>query len=262
MYSGFNLGLTYKFAYGGCSLKEMEKNYGLVKYETTPPVLVEKGDSVMVTVKGTVPPNYFCPKAVMYFQPQIKYNGGFVDLKPITLIGEKVVGDGTMIRYKEGGTFTYTTIFPYKPEMSVSEMVVAPIIYDAKGKVIPKKDDIKVKAKYIELGSRTLATGIITTSKRVQSDYLTINGLDKYQKEIISSKTGTLYFRINLFKLEPKFGINKTQPAQDALAQLNDFLKKDGRSKTLQLMDMLLLMVKSCLMSDYLKIVPRPVIHS
>ena len=33
----------------------MEKDYGLVKYETTPAVLTEKGDSVMVTVKGTFP---------------------------------------------------------------------------------------------------------------------------------------------------------------------------------------------------------------
>jgi tetratricopeptide (TPR) repeat protein len=235
MYSGINLGLTYKFAYSGCNLKEMEKNYGLVKYETTPAVLVEKGDSVTVTVKGTVPPNYFCPNAVMYWQPQIKYNGGVMDLKPVQLIGEKVVGDGTMIRYKEGGTFTYTTIFPYKPEMSNSEMVIAPIIYDAKATVIPKKDEIKVKAKFIELGSRTLATGIITTSKRVQSDYVTINGLDKYQKEVISTKTGILFFRVNKYNLEPKFGINKTQPAVDALAQLNDFLKKGWTIKNITL---------------------------
>jgi tetratricopeptide (TPR) repeat protein len=235
MYSGVNLGLTYKFAYSGCNLKEMEKNYGMVKYETTPAVLTEKGDSVMVTVKGTVPPNYFCPNASMYWQPQIKYNGGVMDLKPVQLIGEKVVGDGTMIRYKEGGTFTYTTIFPYKPEMSNSEMVIAPIIYDAKATVIPKKDEIKVKAKYIELGSRTLATGIIYTSKRVQSDYTTINGLDKYQKEVISTKTGVLFFRVNKYNLEPKFGINKTQPAVDALAQLNDFLKKGWTIKNITL---------------------------
>jgi tetratricopeptide (TPR) repeat protein len=235
MYSGINLGLTYKFAYSGCNLKEMEKNYGLVKYETTPSVLTEKGDSVLVTVKGTVPPNYFCPNASMYWQPQIKYNGGVMDLKPVQLIGEKVVGDGTMIRYKDGGTFTYTTIFPYKPEMSNSELVIAPIIYDAKATVIPKKDEIKVKAKYIELGSRTLATGIITTSKRVQSDYVTINGLDKYQKEVISTKTGTLFFRVNKYNLEPKFGINKTQPAIDALAQLNDYLKKGWTIKNITL---------------------------
>ena len=67
MYSGVQVGLTYKFCYGGCSLKTMEKNYTLVKFETTPAVLVEKGDSVTVTVKGTFPEKYFCPKSCYVF---------------------------------------------------------------------------------------------------------------------------------------------------------------------------------------------------
>ena len=234
MYSGVNLGLTYKFAYS-CSLKEMEKNYGQIKYETTPPILVEKGDSVMVTVKGTVPPDYFCPQAAMYWQPQIKYAGGVMDLKPIHLMGEKVTGDGTMIRYKEGGTFTYTTIFPYKPEMSNCELVVAPVIYDAKETIIPKKDEIKAKVKYIDAPSKTLAIGTIYTSKRVQSDYLTLNGKDKYQKEIIVSKNAIIYFKVNKYDLDLKFGINKTQPAKDALTQLNEFLKKGWVIKNITL---------------------------
>ena len=61
MYSGVTLGLTYKFGYRGGCLATMEKDYGLVKYETTPPVLVEKGDSVMVTVKGHLPRKIFLP---------------------------------------------------------------------------------------------------------------------------------------------------------------------------------------------------------
>ena len=65
MYSGINLGLTYKFS-GGCNLKNMAKDYDLVKYETTPAVLTEKGDSVVVTIKGTVPPKFLCPTAAMY----------------------------------------------------------------------------------------------------------------------------------------------------------------------------------------------------
>ena len=231
MYSGVNLGLTYKFGYSGCSLKEMQKNYGLVKYEVTPSVLVEKGDSVMVTVKGTVPPKYFCPTAAMYFQPQVKYDGGMVDLKPITLIGEKVVGDGTKIRYQEGGTFTYTTVFPYKPEMATSQLVVSPIIYDAKTKVYPKKEDIKANAKYVELGSRDLAPGIIYTSKRIQTDFTTIYAQDKYVKEVISSKTGTIFFKKDKYDLDLKYGINKTQPAQAGLSDLNAFVQKGWKLK-------------------------------
>ena len=223
MYSGITVGLTYKFAYSGCSLKEMQKNYGLVKYEVTPAVLIEKGDSVMVTVKATVPPKYFCPTAAMYFQPQVKYDGGMVDLKPITLIGEKVVGDGTKVRYMEGGTFTYTTIFPYKPEMATSQLVVAPIIYDAKNKVYSNKADIKANAKYIELGSRDLAPGIIYTSKRVHPDFSWVTAPDKYIKEVIQSKTGIIFFKKDKYDLDLKTGINKTQGAQDGLTNLNTF---------------------------------------
>ena len=231
MYSGFNLGLTYKFAYSGCSLKEMQKNYSLVKYEVTPSVLVEKGDSVVVTVKGSVPPKYFCPTAAMYFQPQVKYNGGVVDLKPIQLIGEKVVGDGTKIRYQEGGTFTYTTVFPYKPEMANSELVVNPIAYDAKNKMLKNKDEIKAAGKYVELGSRDLAPGIIYTSKRVHPDFDWVIAPDKYVKEVIQSKTGSVYFKKDKFDLDLKNGLNKSKDSQDALANVDAFLKKGWKIK-------------------------------
>ena len=78
----------------------------------SPAVLTEKGDSVIVTIKGTFPEKYFCPKAAMYFEPAITYQGGQYPLKGINLMGEEVTGDGTMIKYKEGGSFTYTTHFP------------------------------------------------------------------------------------------------------------------------------------------------------
>ncbi|HSN50181.1 MAG TPA: hypothetical protein VLR52_03040, partial [Bacteroidales bacterium] len=233
MYSGVNLGLTYKFAYGGCSIKQMEKDYALVKYETTPAVLTEKGDSVAFTVKGTFPPKYFCPKAVMVFEPVLKYEGGTYKMKPMTMIGEKITGDGTMIKYKEGGSFTYTTVFPYKPEMAVSELVVAPLIYDAKDKVIPNTDDVKVKVKYAILPERSLAPGIIHTPTRIALDMIPALAEHGYQKEVIVNKVATLYFRINLFKLEPKFGLNKTTEAQDALTQLNAFVLQGWKIKNI-----------------------------
>jgi tetratricopeptide (TPR) repeat protein len=232
MYSGVNLGVTYKFAYGGCTLKQMEKDYPLVKFETTPAVLVEKGDSVTVTVKGTFPPKYFCEKAAMYFQPVLKYDGGSYSLKPMTIMGEKVTGDGVQIKYKEGGSFTYTTTFPYKPEMATSMLTVSPTIYETKDlKAIPKKDDIKVKVKFAELAMRDLAPGIIHTPTRILTDFNTLIADHGYQKEVIITKTGVLYFKVNVYKLDLKFGINKTQPAKDVLAGLDDFIKQSWKLK-------------------------------
>jgi Flp pilus assembly protein TadD len=232
MYSGVNLGITYKFAYSGCNLKEMAKNYALIKYETTPAVLSEKGDSVEVIVKGSVPPKFFCPTAAMYFQPTLTYDGGKYDLPCGThLYGEKLTGEGTMIKFKEGGSFIYKCKFPYKPEMNTSQLTVAPIIYEAKEKVLLKKDEIKVKAKFMELPSRNLAPGVIYTSKRVIHDEQTLVADHGYQKEVLQSKTGVIFFKKNKFDLDLKFGINKLDPSKTALTDLNGFIQQGWKIK-------------------------------
>ncbi len=232
MYSGVNIGLTYKFAYGGCNLKEMEKNYGLIKYETTPAVLTEKGDSVVVTIKGTVPPKYFCPKAAMYFQPVLTYQGGQYEMPCATqLIGEKVIGTGTMIKYKEGGSFTYTCVFPYKPEMNTSMLTIAPVVYEAKEKVLANKDEIKAKVKFVVMPSRDLAPGVIYTATRAQMDQNALIADHGYQKEVIQSKTSAIYFKKNKYDLDLKFGENKTDAAKAGLNDLNAFVKQGWKIK-------------------------------
>jgi Flp pilus assembly protein TadD/outer membrane protein OmpA-like peptidoglycan-associated protein len=168
----------------------------------------------------------------MYFHPVLTYDGGKYELPCSThLYGEKLTGDGTMIKYKEGGSFTYTCKFPYKPEMNTSQLTVAPIIYEAKEKVLLKKDEIKVKAKFMELPSTNLAPGVIYTSKRVQHDEMTLTADHGYQKEVFRSKTGAIYFKKNKFDLDLKYGINKTDPAKNALADLNTFIKQGWKIK-------------------------------
>ncbi|NQV03422.1 MAG: hypothetical protein HQ542_12300, partial [Bacteroidia bacterium] len=235
MYSSLTLGLTYKFGYRGGNLKDMEKKYGEVKYEVIPAILSEKGDSVVVTIKGTFPEKYFAQKAAMYFQPVLKYDGGQYDLKPMNLMGEKLTGDGTMIKYKEGGSFTYTTVFPYSPEMNTSELVVAPVIYEAKETLIPKKDEIKIKAKFIELPSRSLSPGVIYTPTRISNELTILIAAHGYQKEVIVSKTGVLYFPKNLAKLNLKFGLNKDDASKQALADVDAFLQQGWKLKNIEI---------------------------
>jgi Flp pilus assembly protein TadD/outer membrane protein OmpA-like peptidoglycan-associated protein len=224
MYSGVNLGVTYKF-YSGCNMKDMVKNYSLIKYETTPAVLTQKGD-----------PKYFCPTAAMYFHPVLTYDGGQYEMPCATqLYGEKLTGDGTMIKYKEGGSFTYTCVFPYKPEMNTSMLTVAPIIYEAKEKILPKKDEIKAKAKFIELPKRDLAPGVIYTATRVQHDEMTSIADHGYKKEVTQSKTGTIYYKKNKYDLDMKYGINKTDNAKNGLTDLNTFIKQGWKIKDIKL---------------------------
>lgn len=231
MYSGVNLGLTYKFAYSGCSLKEMEKRYSEVKYETTPQVMTLKGDSVTVTVKGTFPEKYFCPTAAMYWEPVVTYEGGQYALKPIQLIGEKVTGNGTMIRYKEGGSFTYTYTFPYKPEMANSMLTVAPTIYDAKNKMYTKKDEIKANARFVDLPSRDLAPGVIYTPMRAHMDMIPGIGAHGFDKNPMAAKNAVIYFKVNKFDQDLKFGLNKDQANIDARNQFNTFVNQGWKIK-------------------------------
>jgi outer membrane protein OmpA-like peptidoglycan-associated protein len=209
----------------------MAKKYELVKYEVTPPVLSEKGDSATFTVKGTFPPKYFATKAAMYFQPVLTYPGGQTELKPAHIYGEKLSGEGTMIKYKDGGSFTYTTTIPYKPEMNTSMLSVAPTIYEAKEKVMLKKEEIKEKVKFIDLPSRDLAPGIIYTPTRILNDQAPIVADHGYQKEILQSKTGVVFFKKNKYDLDLKYGINKTDPAKTGLTDLDAFIKQGWKIK-------------------------------
>ncbi|MCX6286720.1 MAG: hypothetical protein NTY96_06365 [Bacteroidetes bacterium] len=235
MYSSATIGLNYKFGYSGGSLKTMAKRYGEVKYETQPPVLSEKGDSVTVTIKGTFPEKYFAKKAAMQFQPVLVYNGGQTELKAITLKGEKVTGDGIPIKYKEGGSFTYTTTFPYKPEMNTSMLTVAPVIYEAKETTYAKKGEIKEKVKFIELPNRDLVPGVIYTPTRIIPDQATLIADHGYQKEIIVSKTGMVYFKKNKFDLDLKYGINKTDAAKAGLTDVANFVHQGWKIKSVDM---------------------------
>jgi len=235
MYSSATIGLAYKFGYSGGNLKTMAKRYGEVKYETTPPVLSEKGDSVVVTIKGTFPQKYFAKKAAMQFQPVLTYNGGQTELKAITLKGERVTGDGIPVKYKEGGSFTYTTTFPYKPEMNTSMLTVAPVIYEAKEKTYAKKAEIKEKVKFIELPSRDLVPGVIYTPTRIIPDQVALIADHGYQKEVIVSRTGMVFFKKNKFDLDLKYGLNKTDAAKAGLTDVANFVHQGWKIKSIDM---------------------------
>jgi Flp pilus assembly protein TadD/outer membrane protein OmpA-like peptidoglycan-associated protein len=170
----------------------------------------------------------------MYFQPVLTYEGGKYELPDKCgkhIYGEKLTGEGQMIKYKEGGTFDYRCKFAYKPEYNTSQLTIAPIIYEAKEKILLKKDEIKVKAKFMELPSKNLAPGVIYTSKRVQHDELTLVADHGYQKEVFQSKTGTIYFKKNKHDLDLKYGINKTDGGKAALTDLNGFIQQGWKIK-------------------------------
>ena len=226
-YSTLTLGATYKFK-SSTNLKSMEKNYGLVKYEVTPDPLVRVGDTVCVNVKVSFPEKYFAKKAAMNFQPEIKYAGTTRKLKAVNFQGEDVSGDGIVINYKTGGSYTYVDCIPYEPGMNASDLVVSPSLYAPKEPVSLNATPEQIGAKYkvIDLPERKLADGVIITGTRVMHDEDLIIADHGYVKETIISKDSKIYFKVNMHDLNWNLPLNRTNMVKQKLEELEGFIKQ------------------------------------
>ncbi|NWJ51949.1 MAG: hypothetical protein HXX14_13915 [Bacteroidetes bacterium] len=219
------------------NLKKMAANYGQIKYEVTPNPLEMHGDSVVVTIKGTVPEKYMAKKAAIQIAPELKYNGGTYPLNPITLKGEDVAGDGIAIPYKTGGTFTVKQTIPYMPGMSASDLVANPIIYKpATGAVDSKATAQQIHAnnKFIDVPSHKIADGVIATPLLIKHDEDLLTAADKLVKEKFASKDATIYFLVNKDKLDWKLPLNKNKQNQAVLADLNTFINQGWQIKNIE----------------------------
>jgi tetratricopeptide (TPR) repeat protein len=206
----------------GCGLKKMIKKYETVKYEVTPAILETNGGKISVTVKGNIPEKYFNKKATVEFAPVLKYANGTTPLKSITLQGEKVKGSGTLINKKAGGSFTYTDVIEYKPDMNKSELVV-----NAKA---------SLKKKSVELGERKLADGVIYTSERIEKEGDTYLAEHGYVKETIITQSGEIYFAKAMSDLNLKMlPLNKDKDNAQKLKDFVDFLKKEWKIKNIDI---------------------------
>ncbi len=215
-----------------CGLKKMVKKYPTVsaKYEMIPNQPLETNGTtdytmkINVTVKGTIPPKYFHKKAIVEFTPVLKYDGGSTELKKYTITGEKVKepkGDMTISK-KTGGSFTYTDVIVYKPEMNKSDLVVNPVA--------------KLKKKTINLdkkGDFTLGYGVIYTSTRVGKDEDLSVADHGYEKETFVTKSGNIYYAYNDAKINMKLEQNKKPENVTKLKELTDFVNLSLKVKTI-----------------------------
>lgn len=184
-------------------------------YTVDPNPLVNNGGTVDVKVTGTIPAKSFHKKATVEFQPYLKYNGGTLNLKPLTLKGEAVEGEGTVISTKEGGTVTYTDNFEYKAEMQVSELWVK--IKVKKGSKEQQLDDVK------------LADGIIITSTRVGRGEDVQLAADGYEKVTYATKSANIYYAYNKSNLNWNLKLNKDN--KEAYKMMKDFVGQGWKIK-------------------------------
>ena len=162
MYSQLNLGLRYKFN-NPCDIERMARESKKITYEVNPnPLTADENGQVCFDVITHIPAEYFEKEAVMNLQPYLAYNGGQIDIEPITFVGEKVKGEGDFrVNYKQGGDFTKHYCMPYQPEMENCELMGDPMFYVYNGTIYPTQDEI-VKNVYFTQGStEKLADGVL-----------------------------------------------------------------------------------------------------
>ena len=170
MYSQFNLGLRYKFN-NPCDIERMARESKKITYRVEPDPLKEGEDgNVCFDIITTIPAEYFEKKAVMNLKPYLAYDGGQIDIDPITFVGEKVKGEGDFrVSYKEGGEFTKHYCMPYQPEMANCELKGDPMFYVYDGTIYPTQEEI-VKNTYFTRGATEhLADGVVAKKPKTKT---------------------------------------------------------------------------------------------
>ncbi len=229
-----SIGVRYKFVPGGVG--SMAKKADKAAVSATPKVLVEKADSVEITVKGTFPPKYFSKNAVMMIQPVVKYEGGEKVLDPIKLKGEKVAGEGELINFQNGGAFTRTYKIPYEKGMDVSQLVTQSVVYPYSGKEYASvKDALAGEKKAKSIPERKIADGTIATARAIQHNEHFYFAPDGYEKETIVTNKSALYFKVNMAKLNWRLPLNKNKANYDALKNNLSDLYKGWKVKSIDI---------------------------
>ncbi len=233
-----------------CGLGKMVKKYPDVKIQATPEVLENQGGKVSVSIKGEIPEKYFNKKAVVVCQPVVKYNGKTKQLKPLILKGEKVMGDGVTIGKKTGGSFSYTDVFEFVPDMTASTLEIAPVAFLAKQEIKAGMTEAEAKQipKSVVLANRKVADGVINTCSKIYHDedlivadkgnvttYIKGSEKDFYEKETIMTNNAKIYYVVNMDNLNLTYKLNKDALAKQALDSLNNFLKLDWKIKSVDI---------------------------
>ena len=160
MYSSINAGLRLKFNKKRDDINDMVPSQ--ITMRTNPEQLEEKDGKVCFDVIFDIPGNYFQKEAVMNVTPTFNYEGGQIELEPVTFVGEKVQGGDYQVNYKNGGTYTKPYCLDFVPEtgMEKGKLVGNPMIYAYDGTIYPTQQDIMKNAYFVQGGDKTIADGI------------------------------------------------------------------------------------------------------
>lgn len=201
-------------------LNKMKDKASDVKYSANPQILESKGGEVEVTISGKYPAKYFNKKAQLEAIPVLKYGSGETAFKSYKVQGESVEGNEKVIKYTEGGEFSYTDKIPYNKDMKVSTLEVR-----VKGTV--KKTTVDFPA--IKIGD-----GVISTEFLVVNDPRPISMADKFQRITPESYEADIKYLIN------KADIRSSELKKDELKEFQSSFVAAKKDSTKQVKDIVI----------------------
>ena len=208
MYSQANLGFRIKFN-NPCDIEKMARESKKITYRVNPDPLVKGDDgNVCFDVIVNIPGEYFEKQAVMNLKPYLAYNGGQIDIDPITFVGEKVKGEGDFrVNYKEGGEFTKHYCMPYQEEMANCQLMADPMFYVYDGTIYPTQDEIVKNAYFTQGATEKLADGVIVKDEYI--DQVVYDTIDKVQ----AVKKLTYFFNKDKYNIADRKKLNNEADA-------------------------------------------------
>ncbi len=165
-------------------------------FTLTPETLEVVGGKVEVSYTGVIPEKSFPSKSLVTITPVLKYEGGEVEGTPITLQGEKAVGNNQVIPTKAGGNFSGKVSFDYIPEMQRSELYAR--IVEEKGGRVPASQRRQGKGnKVVNYPEVKLADGVVSTENLANAKTATpAPSVDAFQRIIQENTEATILFLI------------------------------------------------------------------
>lgn len=194
-------------------LKKMEKYIEELGAKASPNPLELHGDSVEISISGKFPPKYFAKKASVEATPVLVYEGGETKYKMDEYKGEQAAGNGKVVPYKEGKSFSYTDRVAYTPAMEVSKLELR--IHGVQGK------------KMADFAPVPVADGVIITPLLQKTDGKVLTTTDRFVPVTPKSMEAVINFDYNSSNLKPA-------ELKDAdIAELGKFLDSCSRNPKL-----------------------------
>ena len=152
----------------------------------TPTPLEAVGSEVPATISTTFPAKYMKKNVTLEVTPVLKYANGELTSEGTTYQGEKVLGNGTTIKYKIGGRYTLRASFPFNEQVLKSDLYLR-----FKGKQGNKAIDLPdLKVGYGVIATNDLLRGTITTARPATAP-------DAFQRVIRQKQEAQIKYLVN-----------------------------------------------------------------